>query len=187
MSARHADARRAGRSTRLGISSRSSARALSPSAAAMSLCESAADAGCRRRRPWRSSLARRAHHARTFSGPSRALLLCSCLHGAAAGARGGGLLAFCLLDTRERVPQPTEGMTVSSTGGSSTGGVGFLGLLLLAFIILKLCGVIEWSWWWVLAPFWIPFGFAVAFLLMYAVFLCIEHHCWTRKRRRIQP
>ena len=30
------------------------------------------------------------------------------------------------------------------------------GLLLLAFIILKLCGVIQWSWLWVLAPLWIP-------------------------------
>lgn len=30
------------------------------------------------------------------------------------------------------------------------------GLLLIAFIILKLCGVIQWSWLWVLAPLWIP-------------------------------
>jgi phosphoglycerol transferase MdoB-like AlkP superfamily enzyme len=29
-----------------------------------------------------------------------------------------------------------------------------LGLLGVAFIILKLCGVIDWSWWWVTAPFW---------------------------------
>lgn len=35
-------------------------------------------------------------------------------------------------------------------------------LLGLTFIILKLCSVIAWSWWWVLAPFWIPL--AVAFL-----------------------
>lgn len=33
-------------------------------------------------------------------------------------------------------------------------GVGVLGLLGIAFIILKLCKVIEWSWLWVLAPFW---------------------------------
>lgn len=36
------------------------------------------------------------------------------------------------------------------------GGVGFCGLLGLAFIILKLTNVIEWSWVWVLAPLWIP-------------------------------
>lgn len=30
------------------------------------------------------------------------------------------------------------------------------GLLGIAFVILKLTGVIAWSWWWVLAPFWAP-------------------------------
>lgn len=29
-----------------------------------------------------------------------------------------------------------------------------IGLLGLIFITLKLCGVIDWSWWWVTAPFW---------------------------------
>ena len=33
-------------------------------------------------------------------------------------------------------------------------GIGFPGLLQVAFIVLKLCGVINWSWFWVLAPFW---------------------------------
>ena len=39
---------------------------------------------------------------------------------------------------------------------SSSGGIGFYGLLTIAFIVLKLTGVIAWSWWWVLAPRWIP-------------------------------
>jgi hypothetical protein len=34
--------------------------------------------------------------------------------------------------------------------------VSFLPLLALLFIGLKLGGVITWSWWWVLAPLWIP-------------------------------
>ena len=34
----------------------------------------------------------------------------------------------------------------------------FSTLLLVAFIILKLCHVIEWAWVWVLAPQWIPFA-----------------------------
>jgi hypothetical protein len=38
----------------------------------------------------------------------------------------------------------------------SGGGIGVLGLLGVAFVILKLVGVIGWSWWWVLAPFWAP-------------------------------
>lgn len=36
-------------------------------------------------------------------------------------------------------------------------GIGFTGLLTIAFIILKLCHVIEWSWLWVLSPLWISF------------------------------
>jgi phosphoglycerol transferase MdoB-like AlkP superfamily enzyme len=31
-------------------------------------------------------------------------------------------------------------------------------LLGVAFIVLKLCHVIDWSWWWVLAPFWVTFA-----------------------------
>lgn len=38
----------------------------------------------------------------------------------------------------------------------STGGVSFLGLLAVAFIVLKLAGQVDWSWWWVLAPIWGP-------------------------------
>ena len=39
---------------------------------------------------------------------------------------------------------------------NNTGGIGFLGLLAIVFITLKLTGYIAWSWWWVLAPIWIP-------------------------------
>jgi len=34
--------------------------------------------------------------------------------------------------------------------------VDFLDLLTLTFIVLKLCNVIDWSWWWVLSPTLIP-------------------------------
>lgn len=40
---------------------------------------------------------------------------------------------------------------------SSGGGIGFTGLLTIAFIVLKLTHVIDWSWWWVLSPIWISF------------------------------
>lgn len=36
-------------------------------------------------------------------------------------------------------------------------GIGFTGLLTIAFIVLKLMGHITWSWWWVLSPMWISF------------------------------
>lgn len=46
---------------------------------------------------------------------------------------------------------------------SSGGGIGIGGLLAIVFIVLKLCKVISWSWWWVLSPVWIPLSIA-AFL-----------------------
>lgn len=39
--------------------------------------------------------------------------------------------------------------------------ISFSSLLLLAFIVLKLCNVITWSWWWVLSPLWIPIAISV--------------------------
>lgn len=49
-------------------------------------------------------------------------------------------------------------------------------LLGIAFIILKLCGVIDWSWWWVTAPFWVPAVLvglvcAIPFLVMGIIWL----------------
>ena len=40
---------------------------------------------------------------------------------------------------------------------NSSGGNSFVVLLTLLFIGLKLTGYIDWSWWWVLSPFWIEF------------------------------
>lgn len=45
------------------------------------------------------------------------------------------------------------------------GGVGVTGLLQIAFIVLKLCHVIEWSWWWVLSPIWISTLISVIFFI----------------------
>ena len=54
------------------------------------------------------------------------------------------------------------------TSSSSSSGV--LGLLGVAFVVLKLLGVINWSWWWVTLPFWgglaLVFGIIGVFLLI---------------------
>lgn len=43
-----------------------------------------------------------------------------------------------------------------SNSSSNSGCFGGLGTgLLIVFIVLKLVGVIDWSWWWVLSPLWI--------------------------------
>lgn len=52
------------------------------------------------------------------------------------------------------------------------GGITLTGLLLVAFIVLKLCGVIAWPWVWVLAPLWIPIAVvAVVFLVSIIAFI----------------
>lgn len=59
-----------------------------------------------------------------------------------------------------------------SVSSSSSGGIGFAGLLTIVFITLKLLGKIDWSWWWVLSPLWISFliaGFIV--LSVVAIFI----------------
>lgn len=53
---------------------------------------------------------------------------------------------------------------------ASSGGIGFTGLLQIVFIALKLCGVIKWSWLWVLSPIWISTGIGVI-LIMVAIIL----------------
>ena len=39
---------------------------------------------------------------------------------------------------------------------SSSKGLVLCDVLAVVFVVLKLIGVIDWSWWWVLAPVWIP-------------------------------
>ena len=52
---------------------------------------------------------------------------------------------------------------------SESSGIGFIGLLTIAFIVLKLTGYIAWSWWWVLSPVWVPLAVVVVFLVFVAV------------------
>lgn len=53
-----------------------------------------------------------------------------------------------------------------STKVESSGGIGFCGLLTIVFITLKLTHTIDWSWWWVLSPLWIPFALVVLIFLI---------------------
>lgn len=46
------------------------------------------------------------------------------------------------------------------------GGIGFTGLLTIAFIVLKLTKVINWSWWWVLAPIWISTAISLIVIII---------------------
>lgn len=47
-----------------------------------------------------------------------------------------------------------------------SGGIGFVGLLTIAFIVLKLLGIITWSWVWVLSPIWIDAILVIVLLVV---------------------
>jgi hypothetical protein len=48
----------------------------------------------------------------------------------------------------------------------SSGGIGLFGAMFLVFLVLKLTGHIDWSWWWVTAPLW---GGFTLFLVIMAI------------------
>jgi MFS superfamily sulfate permease-like transporter len=56
-----------------------------------------------------------------------------------------------------------------SKTSTATSSISSTSLLTIAFIVLKLCKVIDWSWWWVTAPTWIP----VAIALLVLAFVCL--------------
>lgn len=52
------------------------------------------------------------------------------------------------------------------TTTASSGGIGFTGVLAIVFIVLKLVGVINWSWFWVLSPLWISFVIVIILFII---------------------
>lgn len=62
---------------------------------------------------------------------------------------------------------------MSDSKTSSSGGIGFGGLLAIVFITLKLTHVIDWSWWWVLAPLWGSLVLILGCLVLGVAFLAV--------------
>lgn len=73
-----------------------------------------------------------------------------------------------------------------SDSNNASGGIGFIGLLTIAFIVLKLTSHIDWSWLWVLSPLWIGVGFVLAVLAFFGlaalILFCV--HAIIRKMKR---
>ena len=61
-----------------------------------------------------------------------------------------------------------------STNTSTSNGIGFIGLLTIVFIVLKLTKVISWSWWWVVSPIWINMIIVFGILLIIGIVLLIS-------------
>lgn len=68
---------------------------------------------------------------------------------------------------------------------SSGGGIGFGGVLTIVFVVLKLCKVIDWSWWWVLSPIWISIGIVVIIAIGFWIYCKVngidDHIDWRIK------
>lgn len=73
-------------------------------------------------------------------------------------------------------------MSSSSKGSSSGGGVGIPTVIQIVFIILKVVGVIEWSWLWVLSPTWISILVVIFVLLILFIVKVISVASRNKKR-----
>lgn len=71
---------------------------------------------------------------------------------------------------------------MSKNAKATTTSISLLGVLQIIFIVLKLCGLIDWSWWKVFIPMWIDLGIIAVFLLLYLIVLIIAYiygkHTW---------
>lgn len=54
------------------------------------------------------------------------------------------------------------------------GGTSFIGLLTIVFIVLKLTGVISWSWWLVLLPTLIPTGIVLLLAILWLIMVLLK-------------
>lgn len=70
------------------------------------------------------------------------------------------------------------------SSSSSSGGIGFFGLLTIVFVTLKLLEVIAWPWVWVLAPTWIPLSLLLVALVLGGAGYLVYRQL---KRRRLRP
>lgn len=53
-------------------------------------------------------------------------------------------------------------------------GMGLFGWLFIVFLVLKLTGYIDWSWWWVTCPIWGAFALGLVIFIVAFVFFCIK-------------
>ena len=57
---------------------------------------------------------------------------------------------------------------------SSSSSIDIFGLLGIAFVILKLCKVIDWSWWYVTMPFWGGIALIIILFVLYLIYQILK-------------
>jgi hypothetical protein len=73
---------------------------------------------------------------------------------------------------------------MSENSNQSSGGIGFVGLLTIVFITLKLTGYIDWSWWWVWSPIWVTVGVILAIFVVIIIAAVLDVFAKNRRIRR---
>jgi len=58
---------------------------------------------------------------------------------------------------------------MSNAASSSSASWPIATILTIIFVVLKLTGTIDWSWWWVFSPLWISALFVVFILIIIAI------------------
>lgn len=57
-------------------------------------------------------------------------------------------------------------------------------LLTIIFVILKLCGVLSWSWWWILSPLWGSIAIFIIVTTLICLFGCIAEKIEERRENK---
>jgi hypothetical protein len=72
---------------------------------------------------------------------------------------------------------------------NSSSGIGFTSLLTIVFIVLKLTGVIDWSWWWVLSPILIDIALTIIIIVCLSIYTSVldkkyENYSYLGERKK---
>ena len=63
---------------------------------------------------------------------------------------------------------------MNNKNNASSGGLGLAGVLTIVFVVLKLVGVIDWKWIWVLCPLWINLILTVIVIIGVAIYMAYD-------------
>ena len=72
---------------------------------------------------------------------------------------------------------------MNNKNNASSGGLGLASVLTIVFVVLKLVGVIDWKWIWVLCPLWIGLILTVLLIIGVAIYMVYDDKKWGKRLR----
>lgn len=70
---------------------------------------------------------------------------------------------------------------MNNKNNASGGGLGLASVLTVVFVVLKLVGVIDWKWIWVLSPLWIDLILTLLLIVGIAIYMVYDDKKWDRE------